>query len=123
MDKLRDYLINRNVQESQIDAMLVGWHVETKRRAGSNKPYYLFTGPNGDKYKSFTAVYDELMAATPTPAEPPAVDWEIDKVVDMRMAAGGDGRREFLVHWTPSWVKEEDLDGCKQAVDEFLSTR
>jgi hypothetical protein len=123
MDKLREYLIRRDIPPDQLTTVLAGWRVQTKHRSGSNSVYYVFQDPDGQKHKSFTAVYQAIVSTVQQPAQPPPIQevWEVDDIVDVRSNA--DGQREFLVKWTSTWVKEENLDGCKEAMEEFLGNR
>lgn len=113
MDKLTDYLKTRNVPDDTIQRVQNEWTVTVRRRSMSNTKYYEIVCPTGAKYKSFVAAYDAI-----TTKEEQEVNWEVEEILDMRVLE--DGSREFLLKWAPSWHKEQDLDDCKDAIQDFL---
>ncbi|XP_076041156.1 uncharacterized protein LOC143025407 isoform X3 [Oratosquilla oratoria] len=53
-------------------------------------------------------------------------DWTVEKVLDTRERKG---KTEYLIRWkgwgsgADSWEPEENLDGCKEALDKFLQSK
>jgi hypothetical protein len=45
-------------------------------------------------------------------------EWEIRTIVG-RKTVGGEV--QYLVEWEPTWMRESDLTGARELIDEFMS--